>query len=75
MAGIKKVIEKMQRQPNGISYDECVKVLDHYSYKFIRQNGSHCHFRNENGDLITVVKETPSIKKCYVNDILLRIGK
>jgi predicted RNA binding protein YcfA (HicA-like mRNA interferase family) len=75
MAGIEKIIEKMHTQPNGISYDEGAQVLDKHGYKFVRQKGSHCHFRNGHGDLITIVKETPSIKKCYVTDILSRIGK
>ncbi|MDR1664263.1 MAG: type II toxin-antitoxin system HicA family toxin [Clostridiales bacterium] len=65
----------MQYQPNGVSYEEGAKVLNHYGYDFVRQKGSHCHFRNESGELITIVKESPAIKKCYVIDILSRIGK
>jgi predicted RNA binding protein YcfA (HicA-like mRNA interferase family) len=75
VAGIEKTIDKMKRQPNGVSYEEAAKVLEHFGYKFVRQKGSHCHFRHENGDLITVKKDTPTIKKCYVVDILSRIGE
>jgi len=75
VAGIEKTIDKMKRQPNGISYDEAAKVLEHFKYKFVRQNGSHCHFRHSGGDLITIKKDIPSIKKCYVADILSRIGE
>ena len=75
MAGIQKTVAKMKSQPNSISFEDASKVLEHYGYKFIRQKGSHCHFRHNNGELVTLVKETPAIKKCYVNDILKRIGE
>ena len=75
MAGIDKIVAKMKSQPNGISFEEASKVFENYGYDFVRQKGSHCHFRHDNKDLITVVKETPAIKKCYVNDILTRIGE
>ena len=75
MAGIDKTVAKMRSQPNGISFEEAAKVLEHYGYELVRQKGSHCHFRHNLGALITVVKETPTIKRCYVNDILTRIGE
>ncbi|MCL2087851.1 MAG: type II toxin-antitoxin system HicA family toxin [Oscillospiraceae bacterium] len=73
MAGFEKTMDKMKRQPHGISYEEAAKVLEHFGYKFLRQKGSHCHFRHLCGDLITIKKETPTIKKCYVVDILSKI--
>ena len=75
MAGIDKTVAKMRTQPNGISFEEASKVLEHYGYELVRQKGSHCHFRRNRVDLVTVVKETPTIKRCYVNDILARIGE
>ena len=75
MAGAPKIIEKMKNQPNGISYDEAQKVLEAYGYIFARQKGSHCHFRNFKGEVITIKKDTPTIKAVYVKDILSRIGK
>ena len=75
MAGIDKTVAKMRSQPNGVRFEEASKVLEHYGYELVRQKGSHCHFRHNRGELITVVKETPAIKKCYVNDILARIGE
>ena len=52
---IKKLIDKMKRQPNGIRPEEAKKVLEYYGYKCVRQKGSHAHFLNEETrDLITV---------------------
>ena len=65
----------MKNQPNGITYDEAARVLTSYSYHFARQNGSHCHYINENGDVITIVKKKDSLKKVYVEAILDRIGE
>ena len=56
---IKKLIEKMNRQPNGIRFAEAAKVLDHFGYEFVRQKGSHAHFMNGKGELITIKVENP----------------
>ena len=63
----------MKNQPNGINIDEAAKVLAANGYRFARQNGSHCHYINETGDVITIVKKNP-LKKVYVVEILDRIG-
>jgi predicted RNA binding protein YcfA (HicA-like mRNA interferase family) len=67
-----KIIEKMKRQPNGISMSEADKVLTAKGYSFARQKGSHCHYINTSGDIITIKKENP-LKAVYVKDILNRI--
>lgn len=74
MASVKKIIEKMKNAPNTIRPEEAEKVLVAYGYEFGRQKGSHMHYINDNGDVITIKKETP-LKKAYVQDILSRIGE
>jgi len=74
MAGVDKIIEKMVNQPNGIRMSDAAKVLGAYGYVFSRQKGSHCHFINAKGDVITIKEENP-LKAVYVQDILIRIGK
>jgi len=74
MASVKKLVEKMINQPNGIRFEEAVKVLNHYGYKHVRTKGSHSQFRHENGSLTTVQYGNP-IDKSYVKDILERIQK
>jgi predicted RNA binding protein YcfA (HicA-like mRNA interferase family) len=64
----------MKRQPNGISHAEAEKVLAANGYRFARQNGSHCHYINGAGDVITIKKEHP-LKAVYVKDILRRIAQ
>ena len=72
MANVDKIVDKMKRQPNGISMSEADKVLVYYGYRFGRQKGSHCHYINKDGDVITIKKENP-LKAVYVKDILSRI--
>lgn len=72
MASVEKIIEKMKRQPNGIRIAELDKVLEHYGYRFSRQKGSHRHYINVDGDVITIKDETP-LKAVYVKDVLSRI--
>lgn len=70
---IKKIIEKMKRQPNGIRAEEARKVLEHYGFECVRQKGSHAQYlKKETGELITVKIDNP-LKKVYVVDILSRI--
>ena len=72
--GVEKIIEKMERQPNGVRYNEISKVLNKYGYELVRSKGSHRHFRNNQGDVITIKEETP-LKAVYVKDVLKRIGR
>ena len=73
MPNVKKLIEKMKQQPNGIRPEEVEKVLSAYGYIPARQKGSHKHYLNkETGDLITIKQENP-LKKAYVVDVLSRI--
>lgn len=74
MASIKKVVDKMKRQPNGIRFDEVDRVLRHYGYHTCRKRGSHMNFINDSGDVITIAKRTPTIKSAYVNSIIERLG-
>ena len=64
----------MQRQPNGIKYNEALKVLNEYGYQLVRSKGSHRHFRNKQGDVITIKEEKP-LKAVYVKDVLRRTGR
>jgi predicted RNA binding protein YcfA (HicA-like mRNA interferase family) len=75
MASVEKIIQKMKNQPNGISLQEAARVLESKGYHFARQRGSHCHYINGSGDVISVVAKTPVIKKAYVVAILERIGE
>ncbi len=75
MPSIKKLIEKMKHQPNGIRTEEVEKVLGAYGYIPVRKKGSHKHYLNkETGDLITIKQENP-LKKAYVTDVLNRINE
>jgi hypothetical protein len=68
---VKKLIEKMKQQPNGLRPEEIDKVLAAYGYIPARQK----HYLNkETGDLITIKQENP-LKKAYVVDVLNRIGE
>jgi predicted RNA binding protein YcfA (HicA-like mRNA interferase family) len=72
VASVSKIIEKMKRQPNGITMGEADKVLSANGYTFSRQKGSHCHYISSTGDVITIKKDNP-LKAVYVKDILNRI--
>lgn len=75
MSQIDKIIEKMQRQPNGIRIEEAERVLNAYGYVLVRQRGSHRQYLNkETGMLVTIKQENP-LKKVYVVDILNRINQ
>jgi predicted RNA binding protein YcfA (HicA-like mRNA interferase family) len=74
VASIDTIIDKMKNRPRGIRYSEAAKVLNYFGYILVRKRGSHRHFRNDAGDLITI-KEENSLKISYINDILSRIGE
>ncbi|CAB3395949.1 type II toxin-antitoxin system HicA family toxin [Kyrpidia spormannii] len=74
MARVEKIVQKMKSRPNGIRYDEAVKVLRHYGYELVRTKGSHRQFRNQDGDVITLKEQNP-LKAAYVEEIIKRIGE
>ncbi len=75
MSSVKKIIDKMKCQPNGIRPEEAEKVLSFFEYVPARQKGSHKHYLNKyTGDLITIKQDNP-LKKAYIVDILNRIGE
>ena len=73
-ANNRKIIIKMNRQPNGIRFNELHRVLEHYGYNMKTKKGtSHRQFINSKGDVITIKEENP-LKAVYVKDVLKRIG-
>ena len=74
LASVKKIIEKMKNGPNNIRPEEAEKVLKAYGYKVARQKGSHKHYINGTGEVITIQQENP-LKRAYIEDILSRIGE
>ena len=72
MPPVKKIIDKMKNQPHGIRLKEAEKVLAAYGYSFKRQKGSHRHYLNNNGNLITL---KDPLKVSYITEILERIGE
>ena len=72
MPTVEKIIEKMKNQPRGIRLGEAEKVLAAYGYYFNRQKGSHRHYIDNQGNLITL---KDPLKISYVNEILERIGE
>lgn len=74
MSQVDKLLEKMKRDPNKIRPEEAEKVLLAYGYKAARQKGSHKHYINQEGEVITIKQENP-LKRAYIEDILSRIGE
>lgn len=64
----------MKNRPRDIRYEEAAKVLNYFGYILVRKKGSHRHFRNDSGNLITIKEEDP-LKISYITDILGRIGE
>ena len=71
---VKKILEKMHNQPNGIRCEEAGKVLEYFGYELDRQKGSHMQYVNNKWDVFTLKKESP-LKAVYVKEILSRIPK
>ena len=72
MPTVAKIIQKMKQQPNGVRVEEAEKVLKHYGYSLARRKGSHRHYLNRTGDVITL---RDPLKIAYVEDLLNRIGE
>ena len=69
MPDIEKVFLKMRTQVNNICFAELEKVLVYYGFALVRQKGSHCIFRADDGKRIVIPKHNP-IKAVYVKMVL-----
>ena len=75
MSNVQKIINKMQRQPNGIRPDEAEKVLKYIGYELVRQKGSHKQYLNKSTGELTTIKQENPLKKVYIMDILNRLSQ
>ena len=75
MSNIQKIIDKMQRQPNGIRPEEAEKVLKYLGYECVRQRGSHKQYLQKSTGQLTTIKQENPLKKVYVIDILNRLNQ
>jgi predicted RNA binding protein YcfA (HicA-like mRNA interferase family) len=75
MASVAKLVEKMKRQPNGISMEEADKVLQNYGYRLDRQKSSHRQYITDDGKRLSIPYRRPNIKPVYVRTILSAIGE
>lgn len=74
MSTIEKLIIKMQQQPHGIRLAEADRVLEEYGYKFHWQRGSHRHYINGRGEVVSLKDENP-LKAVYIKAILSNVVK
>jgi len=74
MPTVEAIVQKMKSQPNGVRFEEIKRVLEAYGYVLARTKGSHVHFRNNTGNVITIKKDS-CVKAVYVKDVLGRIEK
>lgn len=74
MAKIDKIIDKMIRNPYGVTFHELKKALEYAGYMEVRIRSSHHHFRNDQGLITTVKRENP-VDPAAVKDALKRLGR
>ena len=70
MTKLDKLIDKIIRVPNDMRFDEVKKVLESEGYKLERPGGgsSHCIFRKEGCDSLTIPDHSP-VKRIYVKAV------
>ncbi len=75
MPTVEKIIEKMKRTPNSITFRELDRVLSNKGFDVKRQNGSHVVYHNTmNNEMLVIPKHNP-IKECYIDAALIKIGE
>lgn len=69
MPDIEKLISKIRNQVNNVSFDELEKLLAYFGFDLVRQKGSHCMFKSEDGRRIVIPRHNP-VKAVYVKLVL-----
>lgn len=66
-----KIINKMRRQPNGISPEDAERVLNYLGFEKRRTRGSHRRFkRKSDGRWFSLVISQNPVKKYLIEEIL-----
>ena len=79
MTKIDKLIEKLKTKPKNFTWDELLKVLNHFGFKQIGQGqtgGSRRKFVNDNKEVIILHEPHPQkVLKSYQLDIIIECLK
>lgn len=79
MSKIDKLIEKLKSKPKNFTWDELLKVLNHFGFKQIGQGktgGSRRKFVNDNKEVIILHEPHPQkVLKSYQLDIIIECLK
>jgi predicted RNA binding protein YcfA (HicA-like mRNA interferase family) len=72
----KELIEKLSKDPNRITIDDCTKLLRDFGYKLKKGSGSHRVYHKENTRAITIVAphDTKYVKSIYIKIIIKLLG-
>lgn len=66
-----KIINKMRRQPNGITPEDAERVLNYLGFEVRRTRGSHRRFkRKSDGRWFSLVISQNPVKKYLIEEIL-----
>jgi len=69
MSDIRKITDKMKRQPHNIGFDEARKILEYCGFKIAGIKGSHYRFKNKEGCVFILPRKNP-LKAVYIKQIL-----
>ncbi|MBE9550154.1 MAG: toxin HicA [Proteobacteria bacterium] len=77
MAGISKILEKMQSNPKGVRYNDLLKVCEYYFGKPRQSGSSHCIFKTPwPGDpRVNIQNKKGKAKPHQVKQVLLAVEK
>jgi predicted RNA binding protein YcfA (HicA-like mRNA interferase family) len=76
MSRAEKLLEKAQRNPDGISFDDFCTLIEHYGFRFRRKAGSHAIYSNSAGIILNIQPRRDGKAKGYqVRQFLTAIGQ
>ena len=72
MRQLKKLLERIRRQPKSVRFDEVARVLKSMDYEESqpRSGSSHWTFRKKGCMPITIPKREPYVKEVYVKMVI-----
>jgi predicted RNA binding protein YcfA (HicA-like mRNA interferase family) len=68
---LEKLLEKLQNQPPEARFSEIHWLLAEFGFLEVRSKGSHHHFKNSSGKIISVPKQKgKTVKLVYIKLVL-----
>lgn len=76
MSKLEKLLQRIKNNPKTVRFEELDKILVNAEYERTQPRGgsSHYTYKKPGSRSLTIPRQIPYVKECYVRDVLEEMG-